>query len=154
MGDEPELQAFSEMFNYRIDVFIPCPYEGARLLRTYNAGAPDGRLIRLSYTGGNHYDSVVSLDNVNNNTLMTTEMENAEGMESQGATEEMKSWDWITTEQNIMAAALQASREEFSKRELLAVIEASLVQYVIEQERRAAEQAAREKEHRKKKTKH
>lgn len=62
-GDDPEIQAMCEMYNLPSEIWAFDVRNGARKLRTFhenmgNSSEPD-RVIRLSYYGGGHYDSVV-----------------------------------------------------------------------------------------------
>lgn len=64
-GDEPEIQALCELYDRPCEVWA---YDlnvdsrkggGARILRTFHSEARGGSVMRLSYYGGGHYDSLV-----------------------------------------------------------------------------------------------
>jgi OTU domain-containing protein 5 len=72
-GDDPEVQALSEIYARPVEIWAYDPAEGAKRLRVFNSGAGGGGgesggggggaaaappPIRLSYFGGGHYDSV------------------------------------------------------------------------------------------------
>eukprot|EP00980_Cylindrotheca_fusiformis_P006360 scaffold1356_cov123-Cylindrotheca_fusiformis.AAC.41 len=57
-GNNPEIQAISELFNRPVEVF--CPENGATPLNIFHAEyKTDDAPIRLSYHDGNHYNAVV-----------------------------------------------------------------------------------------------
>lgn len=57
-GNNPEIQAISELFNRPVEVF--CPESGASPLNIFHAEYKTGDApIRLSYHDGNHYNAVV-----------------------------------------------------------------------------------------------
>lgn len=57
-GNNPEIQAISELFNRPIEVF--CPENGATPLNIFHAEyKTDDTPIRLSYHDGNHYNAVI-----------------------------------------------------------------------------------------------
>jgi OTU domain-containing protein 5 len=57
-GNNPEIQACSELFNRPIEVY--CPENGAAPLNIFHAEyKTDDAPIRLSYHDGNHYNAVV-----------------------------------------------------------------------------------------------
>jgi hypothetical protein len=57
-GNNPEIQAISELFNRPVEVF--CPENGATPLNIFHAEYKTGDApIRLSYHDGNHYNAVV-----------------------------------------------------------------------------------------------
>jgi OTU domain-containing protein 5 len=57
-GNNPEIQAISELFNRPLEVF--CPENGATPLNIFHAEyKTDDAPIRLSYHDGNHYNAVV-----------------------------------------------------------------------------------------------
>eukprot|EP00526_Cylindrotheca_closterium_P005976 CAMPEP_0113650726 /NCGR_PEP_ID=MMETSP0017_2-20120614/27013_1 /TAXON_ID=2856 /ORGANISM="Cylindrotheca closterium" /LENGTH=568 /DNA_ID=CAMNT_0000563299 /DNA_START=174 /DNA_END=1880 /DNA_ORIENTATION=- /assembly_acc=CAM_ASM_000147 len=57
-GNNPEIQAISELFNRPVEVF--CPENGASPLNIFHAEYKTGNApIRLSYHDGNHYNAVV-----------------------------------------------------------------------------------------------
>lgn len=57
-GNNPEIQAISELFNRPIEVF--CPENGAAPLNIFHAEyKTDDTPIRLSYHDGNHYNAVI-----------------------------------------------------------------------------------------------
>jgi hypothetical protein len=57
-GNNPEIQAISELFNRPIEVFTP--ETGAKPLNIFHAEyKTDDAPIRLSYLDGNHYDAIV-----------------------------------------------------------------------------------------------
>ncbi|CAJ1934441.1 unnamed protein product [Cylindrotheca closterium] len=57
-GNNPEIQAISELFNRPVEVF--CPDNGASPLNIFHAEYKTGDApIRLSYHDGNHYNAVV-----------------------------------------------------------------------------------------------
>ena len=60
-GDDPEIQAMSELYHRPVEIWAYDPQIGARKLRTFHeATSATNPLppIRLSYYGGSHYDSV------------------------------------------------------------------------------------------------
>ena len=65
-GDEPEIQALCELYDRPCEVWAydagmdPRKGGGARILRTFHAAAKGGSVMRLSYYGGGHYDSLVN----------------------------------------------------------------------------------------------
>jgi len=57
-GNNPEIQAISELFNRPIEVFVP--ENGAKPLNIFHAEYKTGDApIRLSYHDGNHYNAVI-----------------------------------------------------------------------------------------------
>lgn len=58
------VQAMSELYDRRTEIYVYSPDGGYRLLRTLHEGTGDAKLptIRLSYYGGGHYDSIVAAD--------------------------------------------------------------------------------------------
>ena len=65
-GDEPEIQALCELYDRPCEVWAydagmdPRKGGGARVLRTFHGAAKGGAVMRLSYYGGGHYDSLVN----------------------------------------------------------------------------------------------
>lgn len=63
-GDDPEVQALSEIYGRPVEIWAYDADEGARRIRVFNASAGFGGgggappPIRLSFFGGGHYDSV------------------------------------------------------------------------------------------------
>lgn len=58
-GDDPELQALSEVYDRPVEIWVADAKAGARVLKTMH-GVRTGRTpMRLSYYGGGHYDSIV-----------------------------------------------------------------------------------------------
>jgi len=58
-GNNPEIQAISELFNRPVEVF--CPENGATPINIFHAEyKTDDAPIRLSYHDGNHYNAVVN----------------------------------------------------------------------------------------------
>ncbi|OQR91922.1 hypothetical protein ACHHYP_04203 [Achlya hypogyna] len=61
-GDDPELQALSELYDRPLQVFVSDASTGAACLRTFHeASAGRGPPLRLSFYGGGHYDSIIPL---------------------------------------------------------------------------------------------
>lgn len=62
-GDDPEIQALCELYDRPAEIWAYDVHKGARKLRTFHdsAGKPGSVPMRVSYYGGGHYDSVVSL---------------------------------------------------------------------------------------------
>jgi OTU domain-containing protein 5 len=68
-GDDPEIQAISEIYHRPVEIWAYDPHLGARKLRTFHeaasmeavraAGSRACPPIRLSYYGGGHYDSII-----------------------------------------------------------------------------------------------
>jgi len=58
-GDDPELQALSELYDRPIEVWMYDPKQGARVLKRLHEARSGVAPIRLSYYGGGHYDSIV-----------------------------------------------------------------------------------------------
>jgi hypothetical protein len=62
-GDDPEIQALSELYDRSVEIWAWDEAAGARKLRVFSSARADARPpIRLSYYGGGHYDSVVGPD--------------------------------------------------------------------------------------------
>mmetsp|Transcript_16825 Transcript_16825/g.24904 ORF Transcript_16825/g.24904 Transcript_16825/m.24904 type:complete len:587 (-) Transcript_16825:33-1793(-) len=68
-GDDPEVQAFCEIYDCTAEIWAYDAREGAKMLRTFHEAQGDlstnHRIMRLSYYGGGHYDSIVKSDLVN-----------------------------------------------------------------------------------------
>ena len=63
-GDDPEVQALCELYDRPAEIWAYEAQHGARKLRTFHENCGESRQrppMRLSYYGGGHYDSVVSL---------------------------------------------------------------------------------------------
>ena len=58
-GDDPELQALSELYDRPIEVWMFDPHSGAKVLKRLHEAREGVSPIRLSYYGGGHYDSIV-----------------------------------------------------------------------------------------------
>ena len=71
-GDDPEIQAMSEIYQRPIEIWAYDAALGAKRLRTFHE-ITDGKgraAIRLSFYGGGHYDSIVAADH--RDALLTT----------------------------------------------------------------------------------
>ncbi len=58
-GDDPELQALSELYDRPIEVWMYDQQQGAKVLKRLHQAREGVSPIRLSYYGGGHYDSLV-----------------------------------------------------------------------------------------------
>jgi hypothetical protein len=64
-GDDPEVQAFCEIYDCAAEIWAFDAREGAKMLRTFHETDPQSiskKTIRLSYYGGGHYDSLVAIE--------------------------------------------------------------------------------------------
>lgn len=87
-GDDPEIQAMCELYNRPADIWAYDSNNGARKLRTFHEAISNGSsnssnsnirpVIRLSYYGGGHYDSVIDSQDNSRNILQSEpgELEN------------------------------------------------------------------------------
>lgn len=71
-GDDPEIQAMSEIYQRPIEIWAYDGVQGAKRLRTFHeiTDGKDRNAIRLSFYGGGHYDSIVAADH--RASLLTT----------------------------------------------------------------------------------
>jgi hypothetical protein len=65
-GDDPEIQAMSELYKRSAQIWAYDSVNGAKALRTFHESSDAsssgyGKIMRLSYYGGGHYDSVIEL---------------------------------------------------------------------------------------------
>jgi len=121
-GDDPELQALCEIYDRPAEVWSYDPVTGAKKMRTFHEVSSNTRErppMRLSYYGGGHYDSIVGPGH--QEALLRTlpgAVEDSRIQLSQAGShmnsDETKSGVELN-EVSQMAAALQASREEFDR---------------------------------------
>jgi OTU domain-containing protein 5 len=64
-GDDPELQALSELYDRPVEVWMHDPVSGAKVLKRLHEAREGVAPIRLSYYGGGHYDSIVGPGHAN-----------------------------------------------------------------------------------------
>jgi len=124
-GDDPEIQAMSEIYDRPADIWCYDRVRGARLMRTFHeaAGSAHRQPICLSYYGGGHYDSIV--DPGSNNAILRRTPGDAEddavarvrarsamAVTSGGLNNMRRSTDTEATERELLDIAIQVSRNE------------------------------------------
>jgi OTU domain-containing protein 5 len=124
-GDDPEIQACCELYDRPAEIYGFDLQLGARRLRTLHEGntAP-GMLrppMRLSYYGGEHYDSLVGPGHRENSLAAASagaveDLRIAMSAQRSAGGEETKAQsDALATEEVEMDVALAASREDFDR---------------------------------------
>jgi OTU domain-containing protein 5 len=126
-GDDPEIQACCELYNRPAEIWCYDPVNGAKKMRTFHEVPGQGLRspMRLSYYGGGHYDSVVSLDGFEPLSRRppgeeeTNRIALAQERNDLGIVDETKEQsDVLATEQEALSVALQVSRDDFERLEI------------------------------------
>lgn len=153
-GDDPEVQALCELYDRPAEIWAYEAQHGARKLRTFHENCGESRQrppMRLSYYGGGHYDSVVSLAEPVPSAPrpVAGELEDAAIKRAElrkrmagGIELSTRLSDEEATEQAEVEMALKASREGFDAQfeDLEATLKASLDNFDKEEDERITRQ--------------
>ena len=127
-GDDPEIQALSEIYARPIEIWAYDSAAGARKLRTFHETSvfKSRPAMRLSYYGGGHYDSIVSADSeasllqtapgvAEDLRLLMQSSQRASICESSSSSDSVSRTEGRDLESAELAAVLRESRLEVEK---------------------------------------